>query len=185
MRYSGEYMLTASMSVLDIGAKRREEWLYDIYQMARDAMKAGASETSCIPTEQWDPGAAVRMVNVLRIGAVEIERATAPFMAGGKLYAAGSYVIHGAQPYLPYVRDLLNPQTYPDRRLYPDGPPEPPYDISGWTLSMQMRVRVDKVREAVAAPTEKVSKALRPPRPGRPTARASDSRDARANEATV
>jgi hypothetical protein len=185
MRDSCEYMLTASMSVLDIGAKRREEWLYDIYQMARDAMKAGANETYIIPTEQWDPGAAVRMVNVLRVGAVEIERATVSFMAGGKPYTAGSYLIHGAQPYLPYVRDLLNPQAYPDRRLYPDGPPEPPYDISGWTLSMQMGVRVDKVREAVTASTEKVSTASMPPGGVSGTAKVAYAIDPRTNEAFV
>ena len=157
---SCEYMVTGSMAVLDIGAKRRQEWLYDIYQMARDAMKAGANENYIISAEQWDPNAAVRMVNVLRTGGVEVERATAPFTANGKQYAAGSFIIRGAQAWLPYVRDLLSPQVYPDRRLYPDGPPEPPYDISGWTLNMQMGVAVDKLTSGtITAATERVNTA--------------------------
>ncbi|MPZ20413.1 MAG: peptidase M14 [Luteitalea sp.] len=156
IKMSCEYMNTASMAVLDIGAKRREEWLFDIYQMARDHMEAGAQETYVVPAEQWDPGAAARMINVLRLGGVEVERATAPFTAGGKQYAVGSFVIQGAQPCLPYVRDLLTPQVYPDRRLYPDGPPEQPYDITGWTLNLQMGVTVDKIAEAVTAQTEPV-----------------------------
>jgi hypothetical protein len=159
MKLSCEYMNTASMAVLDIGAKRREEWLFDVYQMARDHMEAGAKETYVVPADQWDPGAAARMINVLRLGGVQVERATAPFRAGGKQYGTGSFVIHGAQPYLPYIRDLLTPQVYPDRRLYPDGPPEQPYDITGWTLNLQMGVTVDKIPEAVTAQTEPVEEA--------------------------
>ena len=38
LRDTCDYMVTASMAVLDIGARRRQEWLYDIYRMARDAI---------------------------------------------------------------------------------------------------------------------------------------------------
>jgi len=185
MKMSCEYMITTSMAVLDIGQKRRQEWLYDIYQMARDAMRAGAEETYIVPAEQWDPGAARRLINVLRMGAVEVHRATAPFTAGGKAYAAGSYVIHGAQPYLAHVRDLLNPQVYPDRRLYPDGPPDPPYDVSGWTLQMQMGVTVDKVMAAVTAPSEPVDRAAVEPGTVSGTATGAYAIDPRTNEAFI
>jgi hypothetical protein len=186
LKQSCEYMITGSMAVLDIGAKRRQEWLYDSYQMARDAMKAGASENYIISAEQWDPNAAVRMVNVLRLGGVEIERATASFSANGKQYAAGSFIIRGSQPYLPYVRDLLNVQVYPDRRLFPDGPPEPPYDISGWTLNMQMGVAVDKITNgSVTAQTEKVTTAATPAGTVSGTAKAAYAIDPRTNEAFI
>jgi hypothetical protein len=185
LRNSCEYMVTASMAVLDIGAKRRQEWLYDIYQMARDAMKAGAAENYVVSTEQWDPGAAVRMINTLRIGGVEVERATAPFTAEGRQYPAGSYLIRGAQPFLPYVRDLLNPQVYPDRRLFPDGPPEPPYDISGWTLNIQMGVKVDKVMQTITASTEPVSMASLPSGGAVAAAKAAYVLDPRTNEAFI
>ncbi len=186
LRNSCEYMITGSMAVLDIGAKRRQEWLYDIYQMARDAMKEGANEHYVIPAEQWDPNAAVRMVNVLRLGGVEIERATASFAANGKQYGAGSFIIRGAQPFLPYVRDLLNVQVYPDRRLYPDGPPEPPYDVSGWTLNMQMGVAVDKLTSgAVTAQTERVTTAAYAPGTLSGTAKAAYAIDPRTNEAFI
>ena len=38
-RDSCEYMLTASMAVVDLGSRRREEWLYDIFQMGRDQIR--------------------------------------------------------------------------------------------------------------------------------------------------
>jgi hypothetical protein len=162
LRDSCDYMVTASMAVLDIASKRRQEWLYDIYQMGRDAIRNHANETFIVSAHQWDPGTAVKMINVLRLGGVEVERAIAAFSAGGTQYPAGSFVIRGAQSFEPYVKDLLTPQVYPDVRLYPGGPPKRPYDITGWTLSYQMGVTVDRVAEAVAVATTKVDIATVP-----------------------
>ncbi len=149
LRDSCDYIVTASKAVLDIGARRREEWLYDIYRMGRDAIKAHRGETYVVPAAQWDPNSAYKLVDVLQLGGVEIAQAREAFTAGGQHYAAGSFLIPGGQPFEPYVRDLLTPQVYPDMRLYPDGPPKRPYDITGWTLPYQMGVRVDHVDEAV------------------------------------
>lgn len=57
---------------------------------------------------------------------------------------AGSYIIFLAQPYGSNVRALFEPQVYPDRRA-PNGEAERPYDVAGWTLPMQMGVRVQAI----------------------------------------
>ena len=46
------------------------------------------------------------------------------------------------QEFANFVRQLFAIQDYPDRRQYPDGPPDQPYDVAGWTLNEQMGVRV-------------------------------------------
>jgi Zinc carboxypeptidase len=58
---------------------------------------------------------------------------------------AGSYVVFLAQPYGSNVRALFEPQVYPDRRA-PNGEAERPYDVAGWTLPMQMGVRVQAIK---------------------------------------
>jgi hypothetical protein len=50
---------------------------------------------------------------------------------------AGSYMIFLDQPYRKNVQALFEPQVYPDR-ITATGEAERPYDVAGWTLSMQM-----------------------------------------------
>lgn len=161
------YMIEASIAVLDIGAERREEWLYHIYRMGREAIAAGEAGNPyayVIPPEQWDGGEAVELVNVLRRGGVEVHRATSEFRAGGRSFPAGSYIAYAAQAFRAHLLDLMEPQTYPDMREYPGGPPIPPYDMAGWTLPIQMGVNVVRVDEPFQARTEAVDVAA--PWPG-------------------
>lgn len=143
-----EYMLTAAMATLSIGADRKEKWLYDMYKMGRDAIeKVDDNFAYVIPAEQWDSGEAYNLVNVLMQGGVEVHQASRNFEAGGLSFDKGDFVLYGAQAFRPYLRDLMEKQAYPDLRLYPDGPPKTPYDLAGWTLPMQMGVEVHKISE--------------------------------------
>ena len=144
LRDSCDYMMTASMAVLDLGATRRSEWLYNIYAMGQDAIEAGRGEVYVVSRDQWDPGSAVKLVNALRWGGVEITRTTRSLRIGATEYPPNSFVIRGDQSFRPYLTDLLNPQVYPEMRRYPGGPPGRPYDITGWTLPLQMGVTVDR-----------------------------------------
>ena len=156
------YSLTASMAVLDVGADLREKWLFDIWRMGRDAIE-GSAASWIVPAGQWDPGEAAALLNVLYEGGIVIERAEEAFEIEGETYGEGSYIIPGAQAFRSYAEDLLEAQDYPDRRRTPDGPPDPPYDLAGWTLPMQMGVRVDRVAEVPAVQSTRVDGPVRAP----------------------
>ena len=110
-----------------------------------------------VSADQRDNFGTYEMLDILQFGAVEIHRATAAFSANGKQYPAGSFVIKTAQPYGGFANTMLSVQDYPDLRLFPGGPPEPPYDVTGHTLWMLTGVNVD----TVAKPFE-VSTAFEP-----------------------
>jgi len=59
------------------------------------------------------------------------------------------------------VMDMMEPQNYPTRRG-PDGEPETPYDLAGWTLPMQMGLTVDRINEPFDAPTTAVTDSVAP-----------------------
>jgi hypothetical protein len=62
------------------------------------------------------------------------------------VHPAGTWVITSDQEYAALAREVLDVQKYPDLRQYPGGPPERPYDAAGWTLPLQMGVRVVRYR---------------------------------------
>ncbi|WP_161632163.1 M14 family metallopeptidase [Nakamurella lactea] len=141
------YIESTAWAYLHTADVDRENWLLGSWRMGDAAIKAGGNTAYVIPADQADFATATKMINVLRQGQVEVEQAKSAFSVGGKTYPAGSFIIREAQPYRANVVDLLNPQIYPDRRN-PDGSPERPYDMAGWTLPMQMGVTMDKVNQA-------------------------------------
>jgi hypothetical protein len=154
LRDAVEYMITGALATLDIASALREDWLLNTWRMASDAIAAGEAGgpfAYLVPPDQGSPMEAANLVNTLRRGGVEVHRATADFVAGGVAYPSGTYVILAGQAFRPYVMDLLEKQVYPDMRLYPGGPPDTPYDVSGWTLPIQMSVRTVRVDEPFGA----------------------------------
>ena len=158
------YMITGSIAVLRAAADSRLKWLTNIYSMGRDAIEAGQQGTRfyVIPGDQPHFDEAINLVNILLEGGIEIDRSTESFRVGGQRYVAGSWIIPAAQAFRPYIVDLLEKQTYPDTRLDPTGSIRPPYDIAGWTLPMQMGVKVDRLTEAPDVDTEIVQELVSP-----------------------
>ncbi len=106
---------------------------------------------------------ATKFVNALIKTGVEVLKATRPFQVAGKSYAAGSYAVKTDQAFAPHVLDMFEPQDHPNDFLYPGGPPIPPYDITGWTLAMQMGVRFDRVLDGFDGPFRPVADLESPP----------------------
>jgi hypothetical protein len=166
-----DYELTLSLSLVNTASLHKEDFLFNFYQMYKNSVEKTDKNQPyafVIPAPQNDYPTALKMLDVLMFGGVEIHRAKAEFFAAGKLYPAGSFVIKLGQPYKPYAWALLERQKYPDVRQYPGGPPVPPYDNAGWTLPLQMGVGYDQVDEPFEAKLEKLDKAPAPEtaRPG-------------------
>jgi hypothetical protein len=146
--------LVAARSALKLAAANREEFNRNFYAAGRRAIAAGEQQAPfayLIPPEQHDGFAATKMISILAAQGIEIHQAKAPFTADGVNYPARARVVLMAQPYRACAKALLEAQQYPDRRLYPGGPAERPYDVAGWTLPMQMGVNCVEVKRKFAA----------------------------------
>ncbi len=155
-----DYELTASWSLLRLAARYRADWLTNFAIMGRRAIERGRKEKPfayVIPADQRDRGNLLHLIEVLMWQGVEVQRARQPFVADGRPYPKGTYVILAAQPYRADVKALLERQHYPERRAYPGGPLERPYDVTGWTLSLQMGVDAIEVATSFDAKLEKLA----------------------------
>jgi Zinc carboxypeptidase len=141
-----DYELIATMALLDTAADRREAILRQIYEVNRQTIEDGRRAKGdlaaiLIPAaNQHDPREAAHLVDRLALGGIEVFRADAPFEADGAQYAAGTFVVPMAQVFSRYAKDMLESQTYPEVRRGPSAPPEPPYDVTAWSLGMLLGV---------------------------------------------
>ena len=161
-----DYELTLSLSLVKTAALHKEDFLFNFYQMYKASIEQvdkNQPYAFVVPAVQPDTPTALRMIDILMMGGVEVHQAKADFTAGGKVYPAGSFVVKMAQPYKPYAWALLERQKYPDLRQYPGGPPIPPYDNAGWTLPLQMGVLCDQVDEPFDADLAFVQKVMPAP----------------------
>jgi hypothetical protein len=157
LRDAMDYMMTGSRAVLDLAAKLKDDYLYNIYHMGQRQIRRGERAEGgpfayiIDVRAQHDPGGAVELLRIFRQAGIEVRRAENSFAAGGARYPAGTYVIP-PQAFRPFVVDLLEPKQHPDRFEYPGGPPEPPYDLTGYNLADQLGVVVERVFEPFALP---------------------------------
>jgi hypothetical protein len=113
-----------------------------------------------LPADQTDFPTAVHFANTLIKNGVKVERATREFMVEGTRYPEGSLVVKTDQAYRPHVLDMFEPQDHPNDFAYPGGPPIPPYDATGWTLTYQMGVEADRILEDFSGPFVEVPDVL-------------------------
>ena len=155
--------LVTTRTAIEEASAYRQSLISNFVDAGSRAIEAGKNEgpfAYIVPARQHDSPTAARMINILIDQGVEVHRAKSGFTSGGKQYDAGSYVIMMAQPYRSDVKCLFEAQHYPDRRIYPGGPAEPPYDVAGWTLPMQMGVEYAAADGHFEADLEKIDEAL-------------------------
>jgi hypothetical protein len=147
----------ATRAVLVHAARNREYWLRTFYEVNRRAAERREPFAFVVPSAQKDPLATAKLLEVMRLGGVEVQRARAPFTAEGRTFAAGSWVVPMAQPYSAFAKMLLERQRYPDIRPFPGAPVQRPYDVTAHTLPLLLGVDVTPVPAAFTADLEAVT----------------------------
>jgi len=145
--------MTASRSLLQMGAKFRERYLRNFYDRGRENLspKAGEPQAFIIPAGQPNAETVSRFLEILMAQGMEV------FEMKQELYLKmepaqrdfhemplGSFLVFVNQPQKNNVLSLFEKQVYPNR-LLPNGDAEAPYDVAGWTLPMQMGVEAEAI----------------------------------------
>jgi len=155
-----DYQIDAFFSIANNAAIFRERYLSNFYQVGLRALNhKDWPYAYVVPAGQADSASIARLINILRIGAVDVEEASAEFDADGKHYARGSYIIRLAQPYGAFAKTVLEIQHYPNIPEYPGGPLQRPYDVTAQTLPLLFGVAALPVDTPFTVATSKVDAA--------------------------
>jgi hypothetical protein len=167
LRHIVDYNLSAARGLIVGAARFRGELVRNFYRMGKRQVELGEKGgpfAFIIPHDQFDPHAAKKLEELLLQGAVEIRRTLEPFRYRDTVYQNGADIVFMAQPFRAYAKTLLEVQQYPIRRATPAAPADRPYDVAGWTLPLQMNVRVDRVDQYFdPGPTTRLDRATIPP----------------------
>ncbi len=131
-----KYMYGADMAVLGLAVKYHEQMQYNKYRAARDTIEKFSKEPPYayeIPREQHDAPTAAVLVDKLLLHGIEVHQSSKP----------DSWVILMDQPFAGMVKELFEPQVYPELT-------QRPYDVTGWTLPYQMGVEVHALTQPLA-----------------------------------
>ncbi|MEO8679459.1 MAG: M14 family metallopeptidase [Vicinamibacterales bacterium] len=142
-----DYDLSAIHGLLDAAARYRRELVRNFYVLGARQVELGRKGgpfAFLIPPDQFDLHASQHLTQLLIDGAVDVERTLEPFRIAETLYPAGTDIVLMAQPYRAYAKTLLEVQHYPARQAS-STTRDRPYDVTGWTLPLQMNVKVDRV----------------------------------------
>jgi hypothetical protein len=158
-----DYDYAAAKAALTNAARLRENWLLNFYKIHKKAVtRTEPPYAFVIPAGQRDLSTAIKMLNVLRLGGVEVCQARAPFVMEEYEYPSGSYIIHMAQPYGGFAKALLERQEYPEIREVPGGPLKTPYDVVGHTLPLLMGVDVVQAEKSFEVDAELLEEIEKP-----------------------
>ncbi|HEV2215555.1 MAG TPA: M14 metallopeptidase family protein, partial [Terracidiphilus sp.] len=150
-----DYMVAADMSVLDLAAKNRQTLLYNRYQAARDNIALYSKEPPyayVISDKQSDTPEAAGLAELMIKNGLDVYAAKNGFDASGVHYPSGSWVIPMNQPFAPMAKELFERQRYPTEiEQGTSKAVDLPYDVTGWTLPLQMGVHVDAVTDPLTA----------------------------------
>ena len=150
-----DYNLSAARGLIFGAARYRGDLVRNFYRMGKRQVELGAKGgpfAFIIPHDQFDPHAARKLEELLIQGAVEVRRTLEPFRVAETVYQNGADIVMMAQPFRAYAKTLLEVQQYPVRRVAAGAAVDRPYDVAGWTLPLQMNVRVDRIDQYFEPP---------------------------------
>ena len=141
--------MTASRAVLELAAKFRKRYLTNSRNLAIANFKPLKNEPLAFIVQAGQPNEEVvsRFLEILMWQGMEVHEMTHELEVAlnknkrndfGEI-PAGSFIVLVNQAQKPNVLSLFEKQVYPER-INANGEAEVPYDVSGWTLPLQMGV---------------------------------------------
>jgi len=143
-----QYEITSTMSLLKTASLYRQDILKFNNDNSIKEVNKGKTQAPyyyIIPSIQHDKGEMVTLVNLLLEHGVNVYRINNEININDKLYREGSVVIPLAQPFRPFIKEVMEKQVFPVRHYTPDGEIIKPYDIASWSLPLHFGVKADEI----------------------------------------
>ncbi len=134
-----DYELTSTFSAIKTCSNHKADILKFRNDMCRKQVEKGKSQPPyyyVFPRQQHDQSELVDLINLLKTHGIDRYKLDSNMHAGGHPLKKGDLVIPLAQPFRPFIKEVLERQDYPVRHYTPGGKMIKPYDITSWSLPL-------------------------------------------------
>ncbi len=139
-----DYEVSSTMSILKTASNHRTEILEFINDLCRREVEKGKTEAPyyyVMPLNQNDQGELVGIVNLLKEHGINVYQLNHDLIISNVIYGSGDIVVPMAQPFRPFIKEVLEDQEFPLRHYTPDGEIIKPYDVTSWSLPLHRGVQ--------------------------------------------
>ncbi len=144
-----DYEISSTLSVLKTASLHREEILKFRYDICRNEIKKGQTEAPfyyAMPLKQHDPSELAGIVNLIKEHGIKVYQLKSPAVIDGHHLEANDVIIPLAQPFRPFIKEVMEKQGFPARHYTPDGELIKPYDITSWSLPLHRGVKAHEIK---------------------------------------
>ena len=144
-----DYEISSTMSILKTASLHREDILKFRNDICRGEVKRGQTEPPfyyVLPEKQHDQSELVNLVALLKEHGIDVYRLQENFSLEGHAFKIGDIVVPLAQPYRPFIKEVMEAQEYPLRHYTPNGEIIKPYDITTWSLPLHRNVESFEIK---------------------------------------
>ena len=145
-----KYEIESTKSILKTASTNREEILQFRNELCMREVERGKTIPPyyyIMPKKQHDESEFVDLVNLLKEHGVDIYELSEDVNFNNRIYSLGDIVIPLAQPFRPFIKEVMEKQKFPVRHYTPKGKIIKPYDITSWSLPLHRGVSSVEVNE--------------------------------------
>jgi hypothetical protein len=136
-----DYEVVSTMAVIKACSYHREDILRFRNDICRREISRGRNRYFVLPSGQHDVSAFVGLINLMLEHGVELRRLNTGMVLKERVYPEGSVFIPLAQPFRPFIKEVMESQSFPERHYTPDGDLIRPYEVTSWSFPLFRGVR--------------------------------------------
>ena len=143
-----QYEIESTWSLLRTASVYRADILKLRNDLCRKEVANGRSQSPAyyiLPVCQPDQSELVNLVNLLNEHGITIYQLASDIKINGQCFHEGDIVIPLAQPFRPFIKEVMEKQVFPERHYTPGGEMIRPYDITTWSLPLHRSLKCSEI----------------------------------------
>lgn len=156
-----KYEQSSTKAIIKTAALHKDEILKFRNDLCRKEVNKGKTQPPyfyILPKQQADQSELVDLIRIMQEQGIDMYQLNKNVTVENFDFHRGDIVIPLAQPYRPFIKEVMEAQTYPVRHFTPGGKVIRPYDITSWSLPLHKGLRSHELDTYVKQVANNISK---------------------------